>query len=192
MKAASMALVANALLMSLATSIFTWARAKLGDQGLWMLSTKATALLLASSAFVLVSGLRTVAVIWLILLGPFYGVQCTIPYVILSGRAPEELQGELQGYLNVAVCIPQLLLSLFGGTMTMWFGTDIVLFLLGACANAIAAVLCWRFVHATGGGVCSVTTGIQLGFDEVSKPTDREKTIKWSCVRRAPNTLNTA
>merc|ERR1712151_1394387 len=54
-KVAAMALVANALLMAFATNLFTWARSALGDRGLWMLSTGATALLLASSVLVLLS-----------------------------------------------------------------------------------------------------------------------------------------
>lgn len=140
---ASAALVVNALLMSAASLAFPGMRSALGDRGLWMLSADMTALLLFSSAGVLASASHVAATVWLVSLGPFYGVQLTIPYVILAARAPADVQGELQGYLNVAVCVPQLLLSLGGGAVTAWAGTDTILFVAGAVANLLASVVCW-------------------------------------------------
>merc|ERR1712110_1316117 len=116
---------------------------------------QATAVMLALS--VVIPGLksRAVAVAWLVLLGPAYGVQLTVPYVILATRAPNELQGELLGLLNVAVCIPQLLLSLVGGVITAWAGTDTVLFAAGAASNAAAAGVCWRLLRSLSKEVAS-------------------------------------
>merc|ERR1712232_14650 len=147
MKAASMALVGNAILMALSTRVFDSARIALGERGLWLLATQTTAMMLAFS--VVIPGLksRAVAVAWLVLLGPAYAVQLTIPYVILANRAPNELQGELLGLLNVAVCIPQLMLSLVGGVITAWAGTDTVLFAAGAVSNAAAAAVCWQLLR---------------------------------------------
>merc|ERR1712110_496698 len=114
---------------------------------------QATAVMLALS--VVIPGLksRAVAMAWLVLLGPAYGIQLTIPYVILAARAPNELQGELQGLLNVAVCIPQLLLSLVGGVITARTGTDTTLFAAGAVSNATAAGVCWRLLRSLGNEV---------------------------------------
>ena len=63
-----------------------------------------------------------------------------------SLRRGEELLGELNGYLNVALCIPQLLVSLLGGLVISLAHSDTVLFALGAGFDLLAAALCWRHV----------------------------------------------
>eukprot|EP00441_Pelagodinium_beii_P033766 CAMPEP_0197636396 /NCGR_PEP_ID=MMETSP1338-20131121/11912_1 /TAXON_ID=43686 ORGANISM="Pelagodinium beii, Strain RCC1491" /NCGR_SAMPLE_ID=MMETSP1338 /ASSEMBLY_ACC=CAM_ASM_000754 /LENGTH=519 /DNA_ID=CAMNT_0043208613 /DNA_START=1 /DNA_END=1560 /DNA_ORIENTATION=+ len=145
MHAASLALVVNALLMAASTMSFEVVRQRLGDKGLWTLGLQTTAILMALSLVVQAMKSKVAAWIWLAAMGPTYAVQLTLPYTILSTRAPENLQGQLQGYLNIAVCLPQLVLSLCGGQLLAWAGTDTGLFALGAVAN-VSAVAVWQLL----------------------------------------------
>eukprot|EP00435_Cladocopium_sp_Y103_P072261 s203_g39.t1 len=130
--AASRALVINALLMTLTTYAIPKAIRSMGKANLWCLATLFTALLLAASLAICKTHAKDGASLWLALLGPVYGVQQTIPFLVVSEEAPKELLGELNGYLNVALCIPQLLVSLLGGAVISIVGSDTLLFGLGA------------------------------------------------------------
>lgn len=144
--AASRALVVNALLMTVATYLIPRAIRAIGKAKLWCLATLLTALLLASSLVIRKTHAQLGAAVWLALLGPVYGVQQTIPFLVVTEEAPKELLGELNGYLNVALCIPQLLISLLGGTLISAAGSDTVLFGSGAALDLLAAGICMRFL----------------------------------------------
>ncbi|CAE8697716.1 unnamed protein product [Polarella glacialis] len=161
MRAASLSLVVNALLMSASTMSFEAVRARLGDRGLWMLGLESTSFLLGLSILVRATKSRPAAWLWLASLGPPYAIQLTLPYTILGSRAPQELQGQLQGYLNVAVCFPQLVLSLFGGQIVAWAGSDTVLFAFGSVVNFFAAIVCWRLLRPGDGFDHSEKTPLQ-------------------------------
>eukprot|EP00913_Durusdinium_trenchii_P030579 g28639.t1 len=149
--AASRALVVNALLMTVATYLIPRAIRAIGKAKLWCLATLLTALLLASSLVIRKTHAQLGAAVWLALLGPVYGVQQTIPFLVVTEEAPKEpvaLQssGPDRGYLNVALCIPQLLISLLGGTLISAAGSDTVLFGSGAALDLLAAGICMRFL----------------------------------------------
>merc|ERR1712048_958682 len=150
MEAASRALICNALLMSLATSILPPVRDILGDRLLWFMSILATAIMLAFSVLVRMAQSHMLASLWLALLGPLYGVQQTIPFVLVASNAPVEMLGELNGYLNVALCVPQLLVSLTGGTLVAATGTDTSLFGIGIVFDLFAAIACWVLLRGKG------------------------------------------
>lgn len=145
--AASRALVINALLMTLTTYTIPKAIRSMGKSRLWCLATLFTALLLAASLAIRKTHAKDGATWWLALLGPVYGVQQTIPFLVVSEEAPKELLGELNGYLNVALCIPQLLVSLLGGAVISIVGSDTLLFGLGAVCDLVAAGICLKFLH---------------------------------------------
>lgn len=145
--AASRALVINALLMTLTTYAIPKAIRSMGKANLWCLATLFTALLLAASLAICKTHAKDGASLWLALLGPVYGVQQTIPFLVVSEEAPKELLGELNGYLNVALCIPQLLVSLLGGAVISIVGSDTLLFGLGAVCDLVAAGICMKFLH---------------------------------------------
>merc|ERR1712048_904875 len=150
MEAASRALICNALLMSLATSILPPVRDILGDRLLWFMSILATAGMLALSVVVRLAQSHVLASLWLSLLGPLYGVQQTIPFVLVASNAPVEMLGELNGYLNVALCVPQLVVSLTGGALVAATGTDTSLFGIAIVFDLFAAVACWALLRDTG------------------------------------------
>ena len=145
-QAASRALVINALLMTIATYAIPRAIRSMGKAKLWCLSTLFTALLLACSLAIRKDHAKFGASLWLALLGPVYGVQQTIPFLVVTEEAPKELLGELNGYLNVALCIPQLMISVLGGSLISLVGSDTLLFGVGALLDLLAAGLCLKYL----------------------------------------------
>ncbi|CAE7229566.1 SUC5, partial [Symbiodinium natans] len=144
--AASRALILNAVLMTGTTYLIPTVLRKLGKARLWSLSTGATALMLAASILISRTHAKAASSAWLALLGPLYGIQQTIPFLVVSEEAPKDLLGELNGFLNVALCIPQLLVSLLGGWVVALAGTDSLLFTAGAVCDVVATVVCLRLL----------------------------------------------
>ncbi|CAJ1447409.1 unnamed protein product [Effrenium voratum] len=141
-QAASRALVVNAVLMTATTYLIPSAIHVMGKARLWCAATLLTSLLMASTLLIRKNHAKLGASFWLAMLGPAYGVQQTIPFIVVSEEAPKDLLGELNGYLNVSLCIPQLLVSLFGGSLSAAAGSDTILFGMGAILDLVAAAVC--------------------------------------------------
>ena len=93
------------------------------------------------------------ALAWLASFGPMYAVALSVPYALIaeiSRSNPSLSVGGLMGAINVAVCIPQLLLSLIGGPINSLFATDSASLLLGGlCAGLASLPLFKRAMHAS-------------------------------------------
>ncbi|CAJ1384735.1 unnamed protein product [Effrenium voratum] len=146
-QAASRALVVNAVLMTATTYLIPSAIHVMGKARLWCAATLLTSLLMASTLLIRKNHAKLGASFWLAMLGPAYGVQQTIPFIVVSEEAPKDLLGELNGYLNVSLCIPQLLVSLFGGSLSAAAGSDTILFGMGAILDLVAAAVCVTYLR---------------------------------------------
>jgi len=144
--AASQALVLNAILMTLTTFLIPAALRLVGKARLWSLANALTALMLVSSLFIRRAHAKAASSAWLAVLGPLYGVQQTIPFLVVSEEARKDLLGELNGFLNVALCIPQFLVSLLGGSIIAIAGSDSILFAAGAFCDVLAALASLYFL----------------------------------------------
>ncbi|EER07529.1 Membrane-associated transporter, putative [Perkinsus marinus ATCC 50983] len=92
---------------------------------------------------------------WLAAVGPMYAVTCSVPYALVASIShvassedenehlaeEDEGGGAMMGVLNVAVCIPQLLLSLVGGPLNTAAGSDSASFVLGGCCSVAGGLL---------------------------------------------------
>ncbi len=106
----------------------------------WSVSTLFQSLVLLSSLLV-----RTVvgAVVWEATTGPMFAIACTVPYMLVANNCDHGCSGRVMAFVNVAVCLPQLLVSLLGGVLVKIANTDIVLFVMGGVFCLMATWLLW-------------------------------------------------
>jgi solute carrier family 45 protein 1/2/4 len=144
---AASALSVNAILSWASSLILPRVLSRFGPATVWTWSCVLTASLLALSYTV-----QTLdgASIWLVSFAMTYTITNTVPYMLVDKFASSDDQGTGMGLVNVAVCIPQLLISLVGGPLATTFGSDRAVFMFGAITNVVAAVVCHRGLVATG------------------------------------------
>lgn len=127
--------VIHAVLLSLVTMLPVMRRSPVQC---WCVSLVVFAALLCVTPVLARWRAREEAVAWVALLGPLYGVQNTVPGLLVADRTPADSRASMQGFLNVAVCIPQLLVALGGGYVVAYGGTW-PLFATGAVCSLLAA-----------------------------------------------------
>ena len=108
---------------------------------LWSLSSIFQGLDLAMSPFV-----RTPAgaILWEAATGPMYAVALSVPYMLIANGCDHGSTGRVMALVNVAVCFPQLVVSLAGSiVIAMSGGYHEVLFCVGGFLCFTAAYLLW-------------------------------------------------
>eukprot|EP00931_Biecheleriopsis_adriatica_P060867 TRINITY_DN36562_c0_g1_i2.p1 TRINITY_DN36562_c0_g1~~TRINITY_DN36562_c0_g1_i2.p1 ORF type:complete len:306 (-),score=45.18 TRINITY_DN36562_c0_g1_i2:265-1182(-) len=147
-RAASAGMAANTMLMTLAAFCLTSMNKYFGRRMVWSGSMLFAGLLLCLSFPIGQRHATTGVQVWLMLFGPAFAVQCALPFDIIASRAPSHLKGALLGYLNWAVCLPQLVMSLIGGPLVSHFGTDVAAFAFGAACLLLASFAVWTVLPA--------------------------------------------
>lgn len=168
-RVASAGLTINTVFMTAAALCLGRIKSHFGLRATWSGSMLFAGLLLCLSVPISRSQATLGVQAWLALFGPAFAVQCALPFDIVAKRAPSHLKGALLGYLNWAVCLPQLILSLVGGPLTAHFGSDVAAFLLGAGCLLLASMLVCTILPATVETASSLNQSCSPGTPITSK-----------------------
>lgn len=84
------------------------------------------------------------AVIWEAAVGPMYAVALSVPYMLIANGCDHGSTGRVMALVNIAVCFPQLIVSLAGGIIVgLTGGSPLALFSIGGLLCLIATVTLW-------------------------------------------------
>ena len=84
------------------------------------------------------------AVLWEASSGPMYAVALSVPYMLIANGCDHGSTGRVMALVNVAVCFPQLIVSLMGGlVISLAGGSHAILFCIGGCLCFFASYLLW-------------------------------------------------
>ena len=106
----------------------------------WSLACVCQGVVLLCSPFV-----ETVAgvIVWESAVGPMMAIALTVPFMLVASGCDHGSSGRIMALVNVAVCLPQLVVALVGGMLTKVAQTDVVLFVIGGVLCLAAAWLLW-------------------------------------------------
>jgi solute carrier family 45 protein 1/2/4 len=108
---------------------------------MWSLSSICQGLDLAFSPLV-----RTPAgaLLWEAAAGPMYAIALSVPYMLVANGCDHGSTGRVMALVNVAVCFPQLIVSLSGGLIVaISGGYHSTLFCIGGFLSFVAGYLLW-------------------------------------------------
>jgi hypothetical protein len=84
------------------------------------------------------------AVLWEAAAGPMYAVALSVPYMLVANGCDHGSTGRVMALVNVAVCFPQLIVSLSGSLIvTLTGGSHVALFCLGGLLCVVAGFTLW-------------------------------------------------
>jgi hypothetical protein len=83
------------------------------------------------------------AIIWEASTGPMFAVACTVPYMLVANGCDHGSSGRVMAVVNVAVCLPQLLVSGIGGLVIESTKTNTAMFIAGGILCTIASRILW-------------------------------------------------
>jgi len=107
----------------------------------WSISSLLQGIDLATSPLVRTSA---GAVLWEASTGPMYAVALSVPYMIMANGCDHGSTGRVMAFVNIAVCLPQLIVSLTGGIIVSLTGGNYdILFGIGALLCFVAGYLLW-------------------------------------------------
>ena len=86
---------------------------------------------------------ETGAILWEASTGPMYAVALTIPFMLVANGCDHGSSGRVMALVNVAVCSPQLLVSLGGGILVAIAKSDVILFAIGGGLCMVASMVLW-------------------------------------------------
>lgn len=108
---------------------------------IWALSSIVQGCVLVSAP--LVSSLLG-ALVWEASVGPMFAIALTVPFMLVASGCDHGSSGRIMALVNVAVCLPQLVVILLGSILTMLTpNAYLVLFVTGGIMCATAAKLLW-------------------------------------------------
>ena len=106
----------------------------------WAVSSMLQGLNLLMSPFV-----KTIpgAVLWEASTGPMYAVSLTVPFMLVANGCDHGSSGRVMALVNVAVCIPQLFVSLGGGVIIACTRSVVAIFIIGGVLCLLATYFLW-------------------------------------------------
>lgn len=107
---------------------------------IWSLSSLLQAIELLVSPFV---KSPAGAVLWEAAAGPMYAVALSVPFMLVANGCDHGSSGRIMALINIAVCLPQLLVALGGGILVAIAGSDLAVFVAGGLLCLVAAYLLW-------------------------------------------------